>query len=369
MISRKNKQVKKPDYIIEDNTPETPIINMKVVGDFRIGKTSLILRFADSTFTDTYLSNKDQVKSFVVYGNEVKCHIWDTYLDDRHRFDKFRIDDPFERRRPHCAVLLFDLTNVDSLNQVNLLLESNIRYRDDQPMILVGTKADLSSRRAVTLEMIQAVQNKYGIEYVEVSAKNGTNVNQAFERIAELILEKKHPEKIGSFKQWKQKQDIINNKIAQEQKAYKELIAAQQAQRQDLITQLQQYIDRIKSHRSKYTPDEPDFSHGFWFFQASRSLNRQANYLLAQHLITELNKQEQKQTIGDIFKDISRTRNTIIGTHNIHTHANFTNRGIHSNELNRIIKLAKKYGNHTDSSDKKHDERQPLLRRQTPTAF
>jgi GTPase SAR1 family protein len=60
----------------------------------------------------------------------------------------------------------------------------------DIPMILLGNKLDLKGQRAVETAEGEKLGKDLGIEYLETSAKLGSNVNIAFDKIVSLILKK-----------------------------------------------------------------------------------------------------------------------------------------------------------------------------------
>lgn len=119
-----------------------------------------------------------------------------------------------------------------------------------------------------------------------------------------------------------------------------------------LIEKLNAYIERIESYISR---DKTAFSSGFWFFAASRAINREANYLLAKELKQQL---MSGMLITEVFSDVASRRNNIIDKYHLNNKPDFVDRGINSNELNDIINQAKNFTgeNNFDSAT--------LLRRQ-----
>lgn len=57
-------------------------------------------------------------------------------------------------------------------------------------MVLVGTKADLDTHRAVAKEEGQALAEAHGIGFFEVSAKTQAGVNAPFEYLAKRVFER-----------------------------------------------------------------------------------------------------------------------------------------------------------------------------------
>ena len=80
------------------------------------------------------------------------------------------------------------------LNEIQRILRNPTQVkRSANPnivLVLVGNKADIASQRTVSEEEAQALARKHGLIYVEASAKTGHNVDKAFERVAEGIIDK-----------------------------------------------------------------------------------------------------------------------------------------------------------------------------------
>ena len=61
------------------------------------------------------------------------------------------------------------------------------------PMLLVGNKQDLEKERQVLYKDAKALADSWGIEYIETSAKTNFNCKEAFERLAQKIVQTKNP--------------------------------------------------------------------------------------------------------------------------------------------------------------------------------
>ena len=95
----------------------------------------------------------------------------------------------------------FDLTDLDSFNQVNYWIEQiEANNSKDYPisLLLFGNKCDIKENIAVKDTDIESLKNKYNLEFFATSAKDGTNVQNAFEFLIKKILKtRKYLEKIG----------------------------------------------------------------------------------------------------------------------------------------------------------------------------
>lgn len=124
----------------------------------------------------------------------------------------------------------------------------------------------------------------------------------------------------------------------------------QEANKQSIINALDKYIKKIESHSKE---NQPDFSHGFLFFKQSRAINREANYLLAKKLHSDLSN---GQSMTETFSEITKQRDTVIADKRLFNKSNYVHRDIHSSELNNIIKKAEKIVSETetDTADNQH---------------
>jgi len=87
---------------------------------------------------------------------------------------------------------VYDVTNIDSFNHVNEWLIEVTRYAaEDTVKLLVGNKCDCTADRVVPEERGKAFADSLGIQFLETSAKDATNVEAAFFAVtAELIKNK-----------------------------------------------------------------------------------------------------------------------------------------------------------------------------------
>lgn len=85
------------------------------------------------------------------------------------------------------VIVVFDLTKKDTFSNVVKWLAELERYAaEDVRKILVGNKADLPDHE-VKFEEAKELADRLGLEYIETSAKNSTNVDKAFISLATMI--------------------------------------------------------------------------------------------------------------------------------------------------------------------------------------
>jgi Ras-related protein Rab-1A len=160
-----------------------------LIGDSGVGKSSLLLRFADNTFTESFISTIGvdfKIRTVTVNGASVKLQIWDTAGQER-----FRTITSSYYRGAHGIIVAYDVTNPETFNNVQKWLQEIDRYAcENVHRLLVGNKADLQSERKVSTEDGKEFADSLNLEFLETSAKNAHNVEETFSRLATLILQR-----------------------------------------------------------------------------------------------------------------------------------------------------------------------------------
>ena len=164
------------------------IFKVLLLGNNDVGKSSLILRYVDQVWSDTFVPTIGvdfKVKTLEIENKQIKMQIWDTAGQERFRNV---ISSYF--RGSHGIFLIYDITNRDSFkNLENWLIEIEKNASQNVLKILIGNKSDLVDDREIKTEEGQAFANRNGMKFMETSAKMNTNVNEAFETLAKLMME------------------------------------------------------------------------------------------------------------------------------------------------------------------------------------
>ena len=187
MIIKKKTKGKKKEK--EKDKPKKQIIDIKLIllGDISVGKSSILGRYIDNSFTEDYQCTLQvETKSKIIdidLNTSVKMNIWDTVGQE-----KFRHLTKQYFRNCHGAIIVFDLTRKDSFDGVQKWIDELNDFNSNIPILIVGNKSDLIKEREVNEDAIENfVRNKY--LYYDVSAKNGSNVSLAFDKIRSEIIE------------------------------------------------------------------------------------------------------------------------------------------------------------------------------------
>ncbi|XP_070580103.1 ras-related protein Rab-37-like isoform X4 [Ptychodera flava] len=162
-----------------------------LIGDSGVGKTCLLVRFKDGAFlSGSFISTVGidfRNKVVNVDGSKVKLQIWDTAGQER-----FRSVTHAYYRDAHALLLLYDVTNRQSFDNIRAWLsEINEYANQDVVIMLLGNKADMSSDRVVRREEGEKLAKDHGVAFMETSAKTGMNVELAFMAVAKDLRMRK----------------------------------------------------------------------------------------------------------------------------------------------------------------------------------
>eukprot|EP00013_Stygamoeba_regulata_P013936 CAMPEP_0177667574 /NCGR_PEP_ID=MMETSP0447-20121125/22196_1 /TAXON_ID=0 /ORGANISM="Stygamoeba regulata, Strain BSH-02190019" /LENGTH=201 /DNA_ID=CAMNT_0019173815 /DNA_START=426 /DNA_END=1031 /DNA_ORIENTATION=+ len=167
------------------------LYKLLLIGDSGVGKSCLLLRFADNTYTESYISTIGvdfKVRTIQLEGKTIKLQIWDTAGQER-----FRTITSSYYRGAHGIIVVFDVTDQVSYNNVKQWLKEIERYAcENVNKLLVGNKCDLEDKRQVADETAREFADDLQISYIETSAKNATNVDETFIKIASEIQKHKN---------------------------------------------------------------------------------------------------------------------------------------------------------------------------------
>lgn len=168
------------------------LFKLLLIGDSGVGKSCLLLRFADDTYTESYISTIGvdfKIRTIELDGKTIKLQIWDTAGQER-----FRTITSSYYRGAHGIIVVYDITDQESFNNVKQWLQEIDRYAcENVNKLLVGNKCDLTAKRAVETAAAKEYADQLGIPFLETSAKSSTNVEQAFLTMASEIKSRMGP--------------------------------------------------------------------------------------------------------------------------------------------------------------------------------
>ena len=171
-------------------------INLKILilGDSSVGKTSLLLQYADGYFPTIYVATigiEYKVKKININGADINLQIWDTAGEER-----FRSITQNYMKGADGILYVYDITQKSSFDNLKTWIRQSEEITEGFKKIIVGNKSDLENERRIQKETVQKFCDERNIKGIEVSAKAGTKVSEAFETLAKLIIGDKSKDEI-----------------------------------------------------------------------------------------------------------------------------------------------------------------------------
>ncbi|CAF0710038.1 unnamed protein product [Brachionus calyciflorus] len=160
-----------------------------LIGDSSVGKSSIIFRYVDDLFHDSYVSTIGvdfKTKTINVNDNLLKLQIWDTAGQERFHSITYSY-----YRSAQAIVLVYDVTNANSFENISKWLRNVDEYAGEEKLkIIVGNKCDAEDLRAIPFEHGEKLAKKNNIEFIETSAKSNVNIDKLFRNLSKVLLEK-----------------------------------------------------------------------------------------------------------------------------------------------------------------------------------
>jgi len=158
-------------------------IKLLMIGDSGVGKTCLLLRYANDSFSPTFITTIGidfKIKNIQLDGKRIKLQIWDTAGQER-----FRTITTSYFRGAQGILLVYDVTDRNSFISIrNWVAQIQMHADVNVNKILIGNKCDVQDHRAISHEEGDVLAKEYNIHFYETSAKQNLNVENAFLKIA-----------------------------------------------------------------------------------------------------------------------------------------------------------------------------------------
>jgi len=171
---------------------EDTLVKLMMVGDSEVGKTAMLTRMCDDDFHDAYIVTIGvDFKSKTVErgGRKFRVQVWDTAGQER-----FGTINCAYYRGAMGMIITYSVTNRESFDHVEKWVKELDKHGSPSlKRVLVGNKCDLDDARVVSNEEGTALAKEFGLDFFETSAKAGTNIDNTFMHLVDLVGKDKFP--------------------------------------------------------------------------------------------------------------------------------------------------------------------------------
>jgi small GTP-binding protein len=160
------------------------VVKIMIVGDYGVGKTSVILSYDKNTKEEPPKPPEPTIcidflkRNAIVDGQSYNMQIWDTAGTERYRSMVSSW-----LRRGDVLLLVFAVDSIESFDSLSAWVNTIKSYKRDAsvPVVLVGNKSDLKSTRMVSVQKAEDFAEQCGYFYCETSAITGAGIEELFE--------------------------------------------------------------------------------------------------------------------------------------------------------------------------------------------
>ena len=169
--------------------PQKFILKILTAGDGGVGKTTLLHRYVEGKFsaeTKMTIGVEFFLKETEIDSKHCTLQLWDFGGQERFRFllESYVLG-------AKGALLMFDLTRMSSLQNLEQWLNIVRKGDPNLPVLFVGTKLDLGEEIQVDDDYAKSFLKEYNlIDFLKISSKTGEHVSDAFNILTKKILER-----------------------------------------------------------------------------------------------------------------------------------------------------------------------------------
>ena len=157
--------------------PEIPKYKLIFLGDQSVGKSCILNRFMNDTFTEEYQATIGldfQSKNIQIDNQDIHLLLYDTAGQE-----KFRSLIPMYTRDATLILLVYDVTSKDSFTHLSQWLQDLTNIKKEEVIFaVVGNKIDLEDKREVNVEEEQNYAKEHEFLFAEISAKTGNGFSE-----------------------------------------------------------------------------------------------------------------------------------------------------------------------------------------------
>ena len=173
----------------DEDKKSSSSIKITLIGDSAVGKTCIITRYTSNEFNPESLTTNGVAysKKEIIHGNKVvHLDVWDTAGQEKYRsLGKHFYKDSF------IVILVYNITQRETFeNLKNVWMKEVTDYGEKcKVLAVVGNKCDLYEQEAVPEEDARKFALEHDAIFMNVSAKDGTNIDLLFETCVKKYFE------------------------------------------------------------------------------------------------------------------------------------------------------------------------------------
>lgn len=188
------------------------LFKVVIVGDSGVGKSNILLRFTENNFSFSFhptIGVDFKIKTFQYESFTVKLQLWDTAGQERFK----NVANTYYKGA-HAVLLVYDITNPSSFKSLEKWIEEVEGHSDCMLVkLLVGNKVDLEDQRKVSLGEAKLFAEKLNIKFLETSAKDTINIDEAFSCLVKESIEAVNKKRITDGSAEKKQREVQGTKI------------------------------------------------------------------------------------------------------------------------------------------------------------
>ena len=169
------------------------LFKILIIGESNVGKTCLLSRFIDNTFTLNHITTfgiEFKTKYINLNNKIIKYQIWDT-----SGLERFRKVTESYYKNVNGIIIVYDVSDQNSFKSINkwIIKQINNNAKNNIVKVLVGNKNDKTDR-VISKEEGENLAKKLGMKFFETSAQNNNNINELFDFFNQVFFPKKRIE-------------------------------------------------------------------------------------------------------------------------------------------------------------------------------
>ena len=158
-----------------------------LLGDSSVGKTAIFNRCINNKFEENNNASigvEFSTKTYTYQDKDYSLQIFDTAGEER-----FRCITQSYYHLGEGAFIIFDLTNKDTLESVKIWLKDiEEANNNNTKLIILGNKNDLKEEHKIPDDEINDFLSEFNIKFFKVSAKDGSNIEEAIYQMIDLLV-------------------------------------------------------------------------------------------------------------------------------------------------------------------------------------